>query len=68
MAIAYFRVVTIEDSWMALVPVAIAVLLTGIPYRQTPGQVASHAPWRYFVLGFGVALSTSALVKAVISG
>ena len=44
LAIAYFRLVDIEDSWMALAPMAIAVLLAGIPYRQGPGRVGPLAP------------------------
>ena len=52
---------------MALAPVTIAVLLAGIPYHHGPGQIASLAPWRYFILGLGLAVAASALVGAVAS-
>lgn len=67
LVIAYFRIVTMDESWMALALVAIAVLLAGIPYQQGPGRahvVASLAPWRYFVLGLGLAMSVGGLVGA----
>ncbi|MGC4897289.1 hypothetical protein [Micromonospora sp. DT31] len=60
--------VSIEDSWMALVPVAIAVVLVGIPYREGPRRVAPLAPWRSLVLGLGLALSASAIVAAIVGG
>ncbi|TYB39849.1 hypothetical protein FXF50_05660 [Micromonospora sp. AP08] len=68
MVIAYFRIVSIEESWMALAPVAIAVMAAGIPYQQGPGRahVASLAPWRYFVLGLGLAMSAGGLVGAAV--
>ncbi|WP_147252531.1 hypothetical protein [Micromonospora endolithica] len=66
LAVVFFRAVTVQDGWMALVPVAAAVTFAAIPYRHGPGGGrAPHAPWRYAVLALGLTLAVAALTAAI---
>lgn len=62
LSLGYFRLAAFDDAWMALCPVALAVVFAAIPYRHGPTERISLGPWRSFVFAAGLALCVGVLV------